>query len=119
MRNNLRFKHAIINSLPQTFQDSTSLDKNDKEITMNCKKALTIIFTCIIFLNANSAIAEGQADRENYKVFAPISVEFLIQHINNTFGTTAAGNGIAGMNTESELNRLIFSYSRRKQHPQI
>jgi hypothetical protein len=85
---------------------------------MKLKKALTIIFACILFLNANNISAEGLADRANEKSFGPMSAELLIQHINNTFGATAAGNNMIDMQMK-ELDRLSFSYSGQKQNPEF
>ena len=87
---------------------------------MKFQKTLTVIITCILFLTAKSLIAEGQADRINDETFGPISAELLIQHINNTFGATAAGNDMDDMEVgmEKELDRLNFSYRGQRQNPQ-
>jgi len=87
---------------------------------MKFKKTLTVIITCILFLTAKGLIAEGQADKENDKTFGPMSAELLIQHINSTFGATAAGNEMAGMDKDmkKELGRLNFSYRGQRQKSQ-
>jgi len=86
---------------------------------MSFKKALTIIVACILFLNAKSVIAEGQADRVNDKAFGPISAELLIQHINTSFGPTAAGNTMVDGEMKKDLDRLNFSYKGQKHDPQF
>jgi|GEM_PF-4193784 len=85
---------------------------------MKFQKTLTVIITCILFLTAKGLIAEGQADRENDTAFGPMSAELLIQHINSTFGATAAGNEMGGMEMEKELDHLNFSYRGQRQNPQ-
>jgi len=85
---------------------------------MNVKKILTIIIACILFLNAKSVIAEGQADKVNDKTFGPISAELLVQHINKSFGATAAGNNMVDTGMKKDLNRLEFSFHGQRQSPQ-
>ena len=85
---------------------------------MKFQKTLTVIITCILFLTANNLIAEGQADRGNDTTFGPMSAELLIQHINSSFGATAAGNEMVGMKMKKELDHLNFSYQGQRQKPQ-
>jgi len=85
---------------------------------MELKKTLTIIIACILFLSAKSVIAEGQADRVNDKTFGPIPAELLIQHINSSFGATAAGNNMVDTEMKKELNHISVSYRGQKQNPQ-
>jgi hypothetical protein len=86
---------------------------------MNLKIALTIIITSIIFLNAKIVSAEGLADRANDEVTSSSFPELLIQHINNTYGTTAAGSNMVDMKMKKELNHLRFSYTGQKQNPEF
>ena len=84
---------------------------------MKVKKTLTVIIACIVFLTAKGLFAEGQADRTNDTAFGPVSAELLIQHINSTFGATAAGNEVINTEMEKDLNHLEFSYQGQRQQP--
>ena len=86
---------------------------------MNFKKTLTLIIACMFLLTGKNAISEGMADRMNEVTHEPISAELLIQHINTSFGATAAGGHVMGTKMNKKLNTLKFSYQGLKHQPQF
>jgi len=83
------------------------------------KKTLTLIIFCSFILTGKNAISDGLADRMNDVSHKPISAELLIQHINTTFGATAAGGHVMGTKMNKELNTLKFTYQGLKHKPQF
>jgi len=82
-------------------------------------KTVSAIFASSLFLFSSALMAEGQADRQNEgDIKSGVSAILVIDHINKSYGATAAGGQVVDTKMTGHFNALQVKFSGVKHKHQ-